>query len=152
MFGLIVMVSVSGFIGWLISFYIGIWGIVIAVLVFVFWFRFNHHHSSVGSFKVNLSNYFHYRSQGLPVQDALESMVATRSLATGKNYPSLQMDDALKDLEDLAKDLDVDFTEEEKVTEAVFMIFTIEQGGQTPDMESKYLEQIRQLYREVGPK
>ncbi len=133
-----IMIAVSGLVGLVASSYTGpIGGIAIAVLIFVGWFKFNQQQGTTGLFKSNLDSYFRFRRDGLSVDQALETMVLSR-------YPSEeQMQIQVRaELSNLAPEM----TEEEKVINAVFAVFCVEQCDPPVNLRLEYLDQIRAHY------
>jgi hypothetical protein len=138
MIGLLIMAVTSAVIGLLIFFFYGpVWGIAIAILTFVGWFKLNQQQGTTGLYKSNLDSYFRFRRDGLSVDQALETMVLSR-------YPSeeqmqIQVGAVLSNLAP-------EMTEEEKVINAVFAVFCAEQGDPPVNLRLEYLDQIRAHY------
>jgi len=138
MIGFLVMLAVCTLVAWLVSVYLGrVWGIVIGVLAFIAWSRFNKSEGTTGLFKSNLQSYFHYRRAGQSVDHALQSMVVSRYRFSKRQHFTVSA---------LVSAIPPETPEDQKVITAIYTVFCAEQGDPPPGLESKYISKIRDAY------
>ena len=141
--GFLVMAGVAALVGWLVAKLIGtVAGVAVGLLFFVAWFRFNRRQGTVGLFRANLGVYLTSRQRGQSIDQALRWMVLTR-------YGFSEQKQA--QAPDLISRLPPTEREDQKVMEAVFLIFCMEQGV-PPDLEwqDKYRRQIAEVYGKMS--
>ena len=138
MISLLFMVLVCAAVWWLAAAYVGkLWGTVIGVLTFVAWGKFNQGQGTTGLFKSNFKAYFHFRRAGQSVDEALQSMIASRYWFSEEKRQRMGF---------MVSAVPQEASEQEKVTTAVFMVFCSECGEPPDQLKSRYLTTISEIY------
>jgi len=136
---MLIMLALSALVGWIAAQFLGgAAGTAVGIGTFVAWFIFNFKQGTKGLFKANIKAYLRCRASGHSVDEALSSMVESRYWFSEERKILVASRVA---------DLPSELNEEEKVALAVFTVFRAEQGDPPTEIASKYLEQIRSVYR-----
>ncbi len=133
------MAAVAVLVGWITAKLLGTAaGVIVGIIVFAGWYPFHRRGGTTGLFRANLRAYFAARRSGRSVDESLQRMVANR-YQSSKERRALALA-ALSQIPPTESD-------DQKVREAVFMIFCLEQGvPPTSEKRKKYRRQIAEVY------